>query len=122
MSRYKTPKPLAVLMVSNAPWAPTGYGTQTKQLASRMQRDGHKVAIAANYGLEATQTEWEGIPVLPKGYDGYSNDIVAAYAKDWARQNPDLQPVVFTLYDVWVFAQHPAWDKLDIPVVSWVPI
>ncbi len=122
MSRYKTSKPLAVLMVSNSPWAPTGYGTQIKQLSTRMHRDGHKVAIAANYGLEATQTEWEGIPVLPKGYDGYSNDIVAAYAKDWARQNPDLQPVVFTLYDVWVFAQHPSWEKLDIPVVSWVPI
>jgi len=122
MSRYETPKPLAVLMVSNAPWSPTGYGTQIKQLSSRMHRDGHKVAIAANYGLEATQTEWEGIPVLPKGYDGYSNDIVAAYAKDWARQNPDLPPVVFTLYDVWVFGQHPSWEKLDIPVVSWVPI
>lgn len=122
MSKYRTSKPLAVLMVSNSPWAPTGYGTQTKQLISRMHRDGHKIAVAANYGLEATQTEWEGIPVLPKGYDAYSNDIVAAYAKDWARQHPDLQPIVLTLYDCWVFAQHPAWEKLDIPVVSWVPI
>lgn len=122
MSKYKTPKPLAILAVSNAPWSATGYGTQIKQLTTRLHRDGHKVAIAANYGLEATQTEWEGIPVLPKGYDGYSNDIVAAYAKDWARQNPDLQPVVFTLYDVWVFGQHPSWEKLGIPVVSWVPI
>lgn len=122
MSKFKTSNPLAVLMVSNAPWAPTGYGTQTKQLVTRMARDGHKVAIAANYGLEATQTEWNGIPVLPKGYDGYSNDVIAAYAKDWARQNPGYKPVVLTLYDVWVFGQHPSWDKLDIPVVSWVPI
>jgi glycosyltransferase involved in cell wall biosynthesis len=116
------PNKLAVLAVSNAPWAPTGYGTQIKQLALRMRDDGHHVAIAANYGLEATQTTWEGIEVLPKGFDAYSNDIVVAYAKDWARQHPDATPIVLTLYDVWVFAQHPSWDKLDMPIVSWVPI
>ena len=115
-------KPLAVLAVSNAPWVPTGYGTQIKQLTERMLADGHKVAIAANYGLEATQTEWNGITVLPKGFDNYSNDIVAAYAKDWARQHPDCTPIVLTLYDVWVFQDHPSWDGLDLPVISWVPI
>ena len=122
MSRFKTSNPLAVLMVSNAPWAPTGYGTQIKQLASRMLKDGHAVAIAANYGLEATTTTWEGIEVLPRGMDGYSNDVVAAYAKDWERQHPDRKPVVFTLYDTWVFEGHPSWEKITAPIVSWVPI
>lgn len=122
MSKFKTSNPLAVLLVSNSPLVPTGYGTQTKQLVTRMARDGHKVAVAANYGMEAVGTTWNGIEILPRGYDPYSNDVVAAYAKDWTRQHPGLTPVVFTLYDVWVFGQHPTWEKLDIPVVSWVPI
>ena len=77
------------LWVSNAPWANTGYGTQTKQVVSRMVADGHAVAVAANYGLEATQTNIDGIEVFPKGMDAYSNDVVFPYFVDWKRQNPD---------------------------------
>ena len=113
------PSPLAVTFSSNAPWAPTGYGTQTKQVVTRMAADGHHVAVAANYGLEATMTTWEGIDVFPKGYDGYSQDILSAYFRDWSRQHPDDRAVLFTLYDAWVFS-NPALD--DIPIVSWVPI
>lgn len=107
------------LWVSNAVWAPTGYGTQTKQVVSRMIADGHKMAVAANYGLEATQTNIDGIEVFPKGTDPYSNDVVYPYFMDWQRQHPDGAPFVFTLYDVWVF-QGAKWDQM--PVVSWVPI
>ena len=107
------------LWVSNAPWAPTGYGTQTKQVVTRMVADGHHMAIAANYGLEATQTDFDGISVFPKGMDAYSNDVVFPYFTDWKRQHIDGKPFVFTLYDCWVF-QNPKWDEM--PVVSWVPI
>jgi glycosyltransferase involved in cell wall biosynthesis len=107
------------LWVSNAPWAPTGYGTQTKQVLSRMNGDGHNMAVAANYGLEATQTNIDGIEVFPKGTDPYSNDVIYPYFMDWQRQHPDGAPFVFTLYDAWVF-QGAKWDEM--PVVSWVPI
>ena len=111
--------PIAGLFVSNAAWAPTGYGTQTKQLVSRMIADGHAMAVAANYGLEATMSAWEGIEHFPRGFDAYSNDVVHAYFTDWSRQHPNMRHHVFTLYDVWVF-QHPRWDEM--PTVSWVPI
>lgn len=110
---------IAGCWVSNAPWAPTGYGTQTKQVVSRMIADGHDIAVAANYGLEATQTNIDGIEVFPKGMDSYSNDVVYPYFVDWKRQHPDGKPYVFTLYDCWVF-QGAKWDEM--PVVSWVPI
>lgn len=110
---------IAGCWVSNAPWAPTGYGTQTKQVVSRMIADGHDIAVAANYGLEATQTNIDGIEVFPKGMDAYSNDVVYPYFVDWKRQHPDGKPYVFTLYDCWVF-QGAKWDEM--PVVSWVPI
>ena len=112
-------EPIAGLWVSNAAFAPTGYGTQTEQVVSRMVKDGHKIAVAANYGLEAIFTEWNGIEHLPRGYEAYSNDMVHPYFVDWSRQHPNYRHHVFTLYDVWVF-NHPRWDEM--PTVSWVPI
>jgi hypothetical protein len=63
------PDPLTVLWHSNAPWSGTGYGTQTKQVVERMARDGHAVAVNANYGLQATKMVWEGIPIYPMGME-----------------------------------------------------
>lgn len=113
---------LACLAASNAPWAPTGYGTQIKQLATRMLSDGINVAIASNYGLEGTTIEWQGITVLPRGYDQYSSDVIGAYAKDFAAQNADRSTFLLTLYDTWVYLGHPTWEAIDVPIVSWVPI
>lgn len=111
--------PVTGLWISNAAFAPTGYGTQTKQVVSRMLADGHRIAVLANYGIDAMQTEWEGIHHYPRGYDGYSNDVWHASLKDWAHRHPGGREAVFTLYDTWVFA-GPKWD--DAPVVSWVPV
>ena len=110
---------IAATWLSNSPHAPTGYGQQTALVVKRMIADGHKIAVASNYGLEACVTEWEGIPVYPKGFDAYSNDVVGPYFDDWRRQWPDHRHMQFTLYDVWVY-QAPRFD--DIPTVSWVPI
>ena len=104
---------------SNAAWAQTGYGTQTRQVVSRMIADGHHIAVTANYGLEATMTEWEGITHFPRGFDPYSNDVVSAYHADWCRQYEGDRNPLFTLYDVWVL-KNPRLDELQI--VSWVPI
>ena len=112
-------KPIAGIWISNAAFAGTGYGTQTKQVVSRMVADGHAIAVAANYGLEATCTTWEGIEHFPRGFDMYSQDMVNPYFVDWSRQHPEHRHTVFTLYDCWVFT-HPKWDEM--PVVSWVPI
>ena len=111
--------PVSGIWCSNAAWSPTGYGTQTKQVVKRMIADGHAIAVAANYGLEATMTLWEGIEHFPRGFDPYSNDMVHPYFVDWSKQHPNHRPYVFTLYDVWVFT-HPRFDEM--PVVSWVPI
>ena len=112
-------KKIAGVWLSNAPFAPTGYGTQTNQTVKRMVADGHKIVVACNYGLEATTTVFEGIDLWPRGFDAYSTDIAAPYFRDWSRQHPNDVPVLFTLYDTWTF-QGPRWDQM--PVASWVPI
>jgi hypothetical protein len=110
-------KKIAGVWLSNAPFAQTGYGTQTAQAVSRIIKDGHPFVVACNYGIEATTTEWEGIPLWPKGYDAYSTDISVAYLRDWERQHPNDTALLFTLYDVWALQ-----GIKDVPIASWVPV
>lgn len=84
-----------------------------------MKEQGHDVAIFNNYGLEGSNTDWNGIPVYQRGADLYSNDVVPAHMHDWTMQNPKQPHILFTLYDVWVF-KGPRWA--DWNVASWVPI
>lgn len=104
---------------SNAPWATTGYGTQTAQVTQRLKKDNHDVAIFSNYGLEGGLTTWNNIPVYQRGAELYSNDVVPAHMFDWTNRNPKQPHILFTLYDVWVF-RGKAWA--DWNVASWVPI
>lgn len=109
----------SILWASNAPWTATGYGEQTQQVVTRIAKEGHRIAVAANYGLEGTRFEWEGIPIFPRGLDGYSNDVIPAYAMDWGKA-VDRQPLVVTLFDCWVF-KGAGWPLLET-IASWVPV
>ena len=102
---------MRLLIFSNAPWAPTGYGQQTAQLTRRLVRDGHTVAIAANFGLMGTTLSWEGVPVLPGGYDKYSADILPHHAADFEAD------WIITLYDAWVLP-----DLSAFRTACWVPV
>jgi phage nucleotide-binding protein len=51
---------------------PTGYGTQSKQVISRLVKDGHKVAMLSNYGGEGVNSFIETIKWLEEGaYKNY---------------------------------------------------
>lgn len=110
---------LCIGWVSNAPWATTGYGQQTAQVTSRIKEMGNNVAIFNNYGLEGSNTDWNGIPVYQRGADLYSNDVVPAHMFNWTERNPKQNHILITLYDTWVF-KGPRWA--DWNVASWVPI
>jgi glycosyltransferase involved in cell wall biosynthesis len=84
-----------------------------------MKKDGHNVAVIANYGLEAMQTQWEGINIYPRGYESYSNDVVAADFADWQHQHPNGRPHVFVLFDAWTMV-GPHWDTL--PTSIWTMV
>ncbi len=112
---------LAAVFASNVPWAATGYGSQTAQVTRRMRDDGHSIAIAANYGLEAAGLEWEGMWVYPRGLAPYSDDVLRAYSQDWTARHPAQKPVVFTLYDVWVYGKNESLPLIP-RIYSWVPI
>jgi len=110
----------AILVSSNSPWSTTGYGQQTAQLTRRLSGDGHSVAIASNYGLEGVVQSWEGMKHFPRGFDIYSNDVIPAHMAAWSHEHPDLDPLLITLFDTWVF-KGKQWDMVD-RIASWVPV
>lgn len=123
---------MKILWASNAPWAPSGYGGQTLQVVRRLKAAGHDIAIAANFGIQASSIEHEslpGVPILPALYDGIGNDILPAHYRAWADHKQDACPdpanhddgpgVLITLYDVWPYARE---RFADLPISSWVPV
>jgi glycosyltransferase involved in cell wall biosynthesis len=110
----------AILWASNSPWASTGYGMQTAQVTQRLKKAGHRVAIASNYGLEGTSLEWHGIKQFGRGFDMYSNDVVPAHMAAWDHENPGFDPLLISLFDVWVF-KGKQWDQVA-NIAPWVPI
>lgn len=113
----------AISWYSNSLNQPTGYGTQSKQVISRLVRAGHKVAMLSNYGCEGVNTTIETgfgkIPHYSRGMNQYSTDVMPLHYQHWTAENPGLPSFMITLYDVWVL-DNPALDA--IPIASWTPI
>lgn len=87
---------MRILWVSNAPWAASGYGMQTKEIVPALQGLGHDVAILAFFGLQGGEIEWNGVKVYPAGFKPYGNDVIVPTAHKW---NADI---VIPLMDIWV--------------------
>ena len=126
-NKRKPSKPLkkrsesrAILWNSNSPWARTGYGAQTAQTITRLQAAGHHVAVSSNYGLEGTTLDWHGVRQYPRGFDMHSNDVVVANYHAWRHEHSGLDPLLITLYDVYIF-KGSQWDDVE-QIASWVPI
>ena len=70
--------------------------------------------------MAGTTLEWDGVPVYPSGFHGYSQDVIVASWRHFDGQHPG-PTILATLYDVWVI-DNPAVEA-EIPLVmSWVPI
>lgn len=108
---------MRIAWTSNAPWCGTGYGSMTAEVVPRLKAAGHEVAIQANYGLAGSTIDWNGVPVMPQGIDGYSNDLTPFQISQWIGK--DSNGLGITLFDVWVY-KAPQWDEL--PLLSWTPV
>ena len=108
---------MKILLHSNAPWAPTGYGAQVRLIAPALAEH-HDVAVSAFYGLEGARLNWEGIPVFP----GLGGEFGNGYLVDHASHFFDDDPrggVVLTLLDVWVMDPNTIGQ---LNAASWVPV
>ena len=100
---------------SNAPWAPTGYGNQTKLFAPRIRDLGHQMSITAFYGLNGGVLQWNGIPTYPGGNHMYGQDVMYANANHFSSD------LIIALLDAWVL--NMAGSKTaQIPLAAWYPV
>lgn len=54
---------MKLIWLSVAPWAPTGYGIVTKEIVSRIQKEGHEVIVACKH-FHCGDVEWNGIHTI----------------------------------------------------------
>lgn len=101
---------MRILWVSNAPWAPSGYGVQTKLFTPRLQALGHEMALLNFYGQEGGKLNSGPIAMYPRAGHPYGQDIQAAHAIDHRAD------AMITLIDAWVMEpeRYP-------PNVAWCP-
>jgi glycosyltransferase involved in cell wall biosynthesis len=106
-----------VLWISNAPTAPSGYGSQTRQVGRRIVKAGYGIEYVANDGTRGDR-EWEGQLVRgSSGVDRYSRDSLR---EDYERSEADW---VVCLYDQWVFTTGADDPFEHMPrMAGWVPI
>lgn len=106
---------MKILIHSNAPWAPTGYGRQTKLLARQLKELGHEVAISAFYGLAGAPITWEDMPIFPGGNASYGTDVLPYHATNFGAD------VIITLMDFWKL--RPCAEALrNFRVLAWLPV
>jgi len=106
-----------ILIHSNAPWVPSGYGKQCAHLVRTLQSLGHEVVVSAFCGLTGSPIDWNGTTVLPSGMYEYGVDVLLPHMQN---VQPDL---TVALMDVWKLG--PLADALcaqPSPVAAWVPV
>ncbi len=108
---------MKLLIHSNAPWAPTGYGQQVGLFAPRLQKH-HDVRVSAFYGLEGAPLMWNGVPVMPGEGHNFGNQYIADHVEHFFGKDV-RSGLVLSLTDVWVFDAQ-LWSQFN--VASWVPV
>ena len=108
---------MKLLIHSNAPWVPTGYGAQVRIFAPRLLEH-REVAVSAFYGLEGSRLNWEGLQVFPGIGGDYGGHTVLDHARRYFGGDP-RDGIVLTLMDVWVLEAEVS-RKLNM--ACWVPV
>ncbi len=105
---------LKLTFSSNAAFANTGYGNQTRTFAPRLKALGHDVAMIAWWGLEGGMLEWNGMRVYPKGMHPYGSDVMGAHSQHFGAD------LLITLIDAWVL--NPKEIPPGLRWACWFPI
>lgn len=104
-----------ILIHSNAPWVPSGYGIQTRNLVQGLKDLGHEVAVSAFAGLGGADITWNDTLVMPSGQMAFGVDVLIPHME---RYNPDL---TITLMDLWKLEPLGAALR-KYNVAAWLPV
>jgi len=101
---------MRIMMLSNAPWAASGYGQQSRIFLPRLADLGHTMAITCFYGLEGGVINMGKFMCYPKRMHPYGNDISVMHAMHFGAD------IMMSLMDTWVM------NAEDYPKqLRWVP-
>ena len=105
---------IRILILSNAPWNLSGYGTQALLLGRKLREHGHEVAFSAFHGLQGPAQGFDGFPVFGgSGEDAFNRDVLPAHYRYFGAD------LLITLLDAW------AMDPSQLPgmnVACWMPV
>lgn len=101
---------MRILWHSNAPWANTGYGVQTRMFTPRLNAEGYPTAVCAYYGLQGGMMNLSGMPIYPMFFEPYGNDVMSLHSINWRAD------VLLTLTDTWIIN-----TGAIAPGLKWVP-
>ena len=107
-SKIETPK-MGIHWMSNACWATSGYGVQSKLFLPRIKALGYPMSMTAFYGLQGHTLNLDSIVMFPGGYHPYGLDVGAANA------NMSNADILITNMDAWVC------DPPAFATTRWVP-
>jgi glycosyltransferase involved in cell wall biosynthesis len=121
---------MKILIHSNAPWMPTGYGKQTALLIPRLLAGGHKVVVSCVSGLNGAEisfpvprpdpvtggTMTTHVRCLPAGQFSFGVDTLPAYIAD---EEPDLTLLIMDCRMLGPVADQLA--SLPGKLAAWVP-
>lgn len=107
---------MKTLWVSNAPFVGSGYGVQTGMFGPRLRDMGHDVAFYANWGVQGSCLDWQGIRIYP-GDGDWGNRTAWACAAHHA--DGDACQVI-ALCDAWVL--NPDTFPKDLRLAVWAPV
>lgn len=109
-STLTTKQKLKISWFSNAPWANTGYGVQTKLNVPAIKSLGYEVAVTAFFGLQGGMTRMnDGTTIYPAAKHPYGQDIIGAHAVHFGAN------ALITLMDAWVVQPD------NIAGLAWFP-
>jgi glycosyltransferase involved in cell wall biosynthesis len=79
----KKDRRLRILWSSNAPWSPSGYSVQSRDLLYRFLEDGWKIAMSCFYGLEGGSITVNGLKCYPKMGQPWGSDAAFYHQQDY---------------------------------------
>ncbi len=103
------------MMSTVAPWQPSGYGQQARQILPLMAREGHETFCICCQGLSGGALEWQGVTCLPPLEDLNGNDAILAHG---ALHRPD---VLFTFQNIRTL-ERPVLEECAARGLPWIPM
>jgi glycosyltransferase involved in cell wall biosynthesis len=86
---------MKVMIHSNGPHVPSGFGKQARYAGRALRDLGHEVAFSCFSGLGGQPIRWEGYTMFPGGMLEFGVDTLIPHARTWGAD------LVITIMDTW---------------------